>query len=129
MLPYLYWPLAIVLMGWGQGWLINAVRRTPPGSEARKQALALHYVLVAYYYLALVFAPAAWLVAVGARLLLFDLSLNVASGAAPFHVGDTALADKLLQRLGRGLGWPAERVRFVLWLIMLLAALAWLFLE
>lgn len=36
-------------------------------------------------------------------------------GVPAFHVGDTAAADKLLQRVALGLHWPAERVRLVGW--------------
>ena len=123
-LLYLYWPVAVVLMAAGQGLLLPAIRRTPPGSEARRQGLALHYVLVGSYYLALVLAPATWVAAVGARLLLFDLTLNLASGEEPFRVGSTALADRGLQWVAGRLGVRADRVRLGGWVLCLVSA-AW----
>lgn len=119
LLAYLYWPVAVALMALGQGLLLPAIKRTPPGSEARRQGLALHYVLVASYYLPLALGPS-WLalgVATVSRLLLFDVVLNTAAGVAPFHVGNSALADRLLQRVALGLHWPAERVRLVGWVL------------
>jgi hypothetical protein len=126
MLTYLFWPIAVGLMALGQGLLLPAIRRTPPGSEARRQALALHYVLVASYYLPLALVPATWLAALGSRLLFFDLVLNVASEKPAFYVGQTAAMDKALQWLATRLNWPAERVRGGLWLLALGLAVAWL---
>lgn len=113
----LYWPVAVGLMAGGQGLLLPAIRRTPPGSEARRQGLALHYVLVAAYFWPLVLGPDAWLGAVLARLLLFDVVLNVVSGEEPFHVGGTALADRLLQWVAGLMRVRADRVRFGGWLV------------
>lgn len=121
MLAYRYWPVAIGLMALGQGWLPPAIKRTPQGSEARRQGIALHYVLVASYYWPLVLTPATWLLAIGSRLLLFNVILNTAANIPAFHAGDTALADKLLQRVATRLGWPAERVRLVGWVRSLIA--------
>lgn len=125
MWAYLYWPLACALMALGQGWLIEAIRRTPPGDEARRQALSLHYVLVAVYYLPLTLGPTllGLGVATVSRLLLFDVVLNTASGAEPFHVGSTALADRLLQWAAARLSWPAPRVRLIGWVASVLGAL------
>lgn len=112
-------------MAWGQGWLLSAIKRTPPGSEARRQGLALHYVLVASYYLPLTLGLS-WLalgVATVSRLLLFDVVLNTAAGVPVFHVGNSALADRLLQRVALGLHWPAERLRLVLWLVCVAGSL------
>ena len=57
MLSLLYWPAAVLLMAWAQGKLLPAIRRTPPGPEAKRQSFALHYVLTAVYFLPLVLAP------------------------------------------------------------------------
>ncbi|MGI4975183.1 MAG: hypothetical protein ACRYGH_40060 [Janthinobacterium lividum] len=122
MLAYLYWPLAVALMAAGQGLLLPAIRRTPPGDEAKRQAFALHYVLIASYLLPIALVPSTWLVAVLSRLLLFDPVLNAASGAKVFAVGQTAATDRALQWLAARVNWPAERVRLVLWLGTLLAS-------
>ena len=116
-------------MASGQGLLLPAIRRTPPGSEARQQGLALHYILVASYYLALVWQPATWPYAVGARLLFFDLVINATSGKPLFFVGSTAGADKLMQWLASKLKQPAERVRCVGWLLCVVGAGCWLLLR
>jgi hypothetical protein len=115
MLKLLYWPAAVLLLAWAQGKLLPAIRRTPPGREAQLQALALHYILGAYYALALVFVPATWLVALLARLLLFDPVLNLSAGDAMFAVGQTALTDRGLRWLATQLSWPPELLRAVLW--------------
>jgi hypothetical protein len=111
----LYWPATVLLLAWAQGKLLPAIRRTPPGREAQLQALALHYVLGAYYLLALVFVPTAWLVALLSRLLLFDPVLNASAGEPVFAVGVTALTDRALRWLAARVGWPAERVRLWVW--------------
>lgn len=125
MLPYLYWPAAVVLLAWAQGLLLPAIRRTPPGAEAKRQAFALHILLGIAYALPLILLTqlhlpgrvvAAHAVAMGlARLLLFDPVLNLAAGDPAFAVGRTAASDRALQWLAARLGWPASRVRAVVW--------------
>lgn len=117
-----YWLPAAGLMAYAQGLLMPAIRRTPPGAEARRQAFALHWLLTAVYFLPVVLAPATWLAAGLARLLLFDPLLNLGAGDKLFAVGQTAGSDKLLRRLAERVGWPAERVRAVLWLLSIGAA-------
>jgi hypothetical protein len=123
MLKYLYWPAAVLLMAVGQGLLIPAIRRTPPGPEAKRQAFALHWVLTAVYFLPLVLVPGTWLEAVLSRLLLFDPAINLASGAKTFAVGATALIDKMLRQAAARLSWPPERLRLVVWVVSLIAAI------
>jgi hypothetical protein len=120
MLKYIYWPAAVLLMAVGQGLLLPAIRRTPPGPEAKWQSFALHYVLTAVYFLPLVLVPGTWLEAVLSRLLLFDPALNLASGAKTFAVGATALTDRALRELAARLSWPPERLRLVVWVVSLL---------
>ena len=116
-------------MASGQGLLLPAIRLTPPGSEARRQALALHYILVASYYLALVWQPSTWPYAVGARLLFFDLVINATSGKPLFFVGSTAGADRAIQWLASKVKQPADRVRFGGWLLCVVGASCWLLLR
>jgi ribose/xylose/arabinose/galactoside ABC-type transport system permease subunit len=125
-----YWLPATGLMAYAQGLLMPAIRRTPPGAEARRQAFALHWLLTTVYFLPLVlvlcFAPEhsikASIIAVLARLLLFDPLLNLGAGDKLFAVGQTAASDRALQGLAQRLGWPAERVRAVAWVVCLLGA-------
>jgi hypothetical protein len=121
-----YWPAAAGLIAYGQGVLMPAIRRTPPGPEAKRQAFALHWVLTDAYFLPVVLAPASWLTAGLARLLLFDRTLNLGAGDKLFAVGQKAGSDRALQRLAQRVGWPAERVRAVLWVVCLAAAAWWL---
>jgi len=118
-LACLYWPAAAALMAWAQGLLMPAIRRTPPGGEARRQAFALHWLLTGAYFLPLVLAPSllGGGVALAARLLLFDPALNLAAGDRPFAVGQTAASDRALQWVALRVGWPAERVRVVAWVV------------
>jgi hypothetical protein len=118
----LYWLAAVLLMAASQGLLLPAIRRTPPGAEARRQAFALHVLLTVLYFLPVVLAPATWVVALLARLLLFDLVLNLAAGEPAFAVGQTAATDRALQWLTARVGWPASRVRAVLWVVSVCAA-------
>ena len=129
-LPYLYWLAAVLLLAWAQGWLMPAIRRTPPGAEASRQDKALHWLLTAVYFLPLLLviclAPhliiSSSIIAVLARLLLFDPVLNLAAGDTVFAVGQTAATDRALQWLARRLSWLATRVRLVLWVVSLLLA-------
>ena len=123
-LPYAYWLLAVLLMAAGQGLLLPAIRRTAPGPEARRQAFALHYVLLASYFLPVLLATSTWAVAVLARLLLFDPVLNLAAGTSVFSVGQTAASDRALRWLATKLGMVAEHLRFLLWLVSIVAAVA-----
>jgi hypothetical protein len=123
MWQYLYWPAAVALMALGQGLLLPAIRRTPPGPEAKRQSFALHYVLTAVYLLPLVLAPGTWLEAVLSRLLLFDPVLNLASGAKAFALGATALTDRALRWLASWLSWQPERLRLVVWVGSLMLAI------
>jgi hypothetical protein len=117
MLRLLYWPAAVLLMGWAQGKLLPAIRRTPPGREAQLQALALHYVLGVGYLLPLTLAPTmlGGGVALASRLLLFDPVLNTSAGEPAFAVGATALTDRALRWLALRLGMHPERLRLVVW--------------
>lgn len=118
----IYWPAAIVLLAWAQGWLMPAIKRTPPGPEAKQQDVALHGLLTAAYFLALVFQPSAWLVAMLSRLLLFDPVLNLAAGDKVFAVGSTARTDKALRWLAGKMSWPPERLRLAVWVVSLVGA-------
>jgi hypothetical protein len=86
-----------------QGRLMPAIRRTPPGEEAKEQDNALHIVGTLAYFLPLLLTPAAWLfgglVALAARVALFDVVLNTAARRPAFEVGQTAATDKLLRKL------------------------------
>jgi hypothetical protein len=128
MLSLLYWPAAVLLLAWAQGKLLPAIRRTPPGREAQLQALALHYILGAYYLLALVFVPTAWLVALLSRLLLFDPVLNASAGEPVFAVGNTALTDRVIRQAAKWAHMKPEHLRFLLWLACLVLAIAYLLL-
>jgi hypothetical protein len=119
MLATLYWPVAVALMAIGQGLLLPAIRRTPPGPEAKRQAIALHYVLFALYLLPIALVPATWLAAVLSRLLLFDPVLNLAAGYPPFAVGQTAVSDRALQWLAQRLNMESTHLRGLLWLFCL----------
>jgi hypothetical protein len=81
-------------------------------------------LLTAAYFLPVVLAPtlrmAVWVLA--GRLLLFDPLLNLGAGDKVFAVGQTAGSDKLLRRLAEWLGWPAEWVRALLWVVCLVSA-------
>lgn len=121
-----YWPAAAALMAYAQGQFMPAIRRTPPGAEARRQAFALHVLLTAVYFLPVVLAPATWLAALLARLLLFDPVLNLGAGDKLFAVGQTAASDRALQWLAQRVSWPAERVRAVLWVVCLVVAIYYL---
>jgi|GEM_PF-2774467 len=115
MIADLYWLPAVLLMATGQGLLLPAIRRTEPGAEAKRQAFALHWLLTAAYYAPLALAPRTWSAAVLARVLLFDPVLNLAAGDHAFAVGQTAASDRALQWVALRVGWPAERVRVVVW--------------
>ena len=124
----LYWPAAVLLMAAAQGLLMPAIRRTPPGPEAKRQAFALHVLLTVLYFLPIALVIAldcvtpfnAIAAAIAARLLLFDPVLNLAAGDAAFAVGQTAATDRALQWLAARVGWPASRVRAVVWGMSLL---------
>jgi hypothetical protein len=117
-----YWPAASSLMAYAQGVLMPAIRRTPPGPEAKRQAFALHWLLALAYFLPVVLAPASWLTAGLARLLLFDPALNLGAGDKLFAVGQTAASDRAMQWLAMKLSWQADGVRAVLWAVCLLLA-------
>jgi hypothetical protein len=124
-LTYTYWPAAVVLMAWAQGWLMPAIRRTPPGAEARLQAFALHWLLTACYFLPLSLAPSLLGigVALSCRLLLFDPVLNLAAGDIVFAVGSTAKTDRAIRWASNKLGMEPEHLRCILWVICLALAI------
>lgn len=97
----LFWPAFCILFALMQGLLMPAIRRTPPGTEANRQAFALHWVGTIAYFLPVWLNPS--LLAIGvafaARVLLFDVVLNLGAGRPAFEVGQTAAWDKLLRRL------------------------------
>ena len=123
MLAYLYWPAAVLLMAWTQGLLMPAIRRTPPGAEARRQAVALHWLLTALYFLPLVlvlcYVPhliiSHGIIAGLSRLLLFDPVLNLAAGDKVFAVGQTAASDRAIRWLAQRLNMQPEHLRALLW--------------
>jgi hypothetical protein len=133
-LAYLYWPLAVVLLAWAQGWLMPAIRRTPPGAEARRQDKALHWLLTLLYFLPLVFVL--WyashdsithgIIAAVSRLLLFDPVLNKAAGDKVFAVGQTAASDRGICWLAQRLGMEPEHLRALLWGLSLVLAVCYL---
>jgi hypothetical protein len=131
MWQYLYWPAAVLLMAVGQGLLLPAIRRTPPGPEAKRQAFALHWVLTAVYFLPLVLVPGTWLEAVLSRLLLFDPAINLASGAKTFAVGATAITDRAIRQAASWGRMKPEGMRLLLWLLCLVLAVAgyWLLIK
>lgn len=120
-LPYLVWPLLAAGWAYVQGCVLPAVRRTPPGAEASKQATGLHLVGSLVYFLPWLLVPTAQLLADAAlsRLLLFDPVLNATAGRPLFEVGQTAAFDKLLRKLAPG---RPDRLRFGLWLLALVGA-------
>lgn len=127
MLAYLYWPAAVVLLAWAQGWLMPAIRRTPPGAEARRQDKALHWLFTAAYFLPLVLSTtsemlrqALW--ALASRLLLFDPVLNLAAGDKVFAVGQTAASDRAVRWLAQRLNMQPEHLRVLLWGLCLVLA-------
>jgi len=97
------WPLFCFALAWMQGRLLPAIRLTPPGTEADEQATALHGWGTAAYFLPLALTPPlllfAALVALAARVALFDAVLNTAARRPAFEVGQTAATDKLLRKL------------------------------
>ena len=102
----LFWPALCIALAGGQGWLLPAIRRTPPGTtEANQQALALHWLPSAAYFLPLFLCPASvalwqWgLLAFAVRVALFDPVLNYFAGKPLFYVGFTAHTDRLLRTL------------------------------
>lgn len=102
----LFWPALCIALAGGQGWLLPAIRRTPPGTtEANQQAMALHWLPSAAYFLPLFLCPASvalwqWgLLAFAVRVALFDPVLNYFAGKPLFYVGFTAQSDKLLRTL------------------------------
>lgn len=98
--PLLFWPAFCVLLALMQGWLMPAIRRTPPGEEAKRQAFALHVVGTLAYFLPWALTPTALsLVLACAARLLFDPVLNAAAGSPLFYVGRTAFSDRLLRKL------------------------------
>jgi hypothetical protein len=105
MIYLLFWPIFLALFAAGQGLLMAAIRRTPPGSEASQQAFALHWLFTAVYFLPFFLCPPAvpfWLWAVvgfGVRVIAFDVVLNYASGYPLFAVGSTAATDLLIRKL------------------------------
>ena len=119
----LFWPLLAVLTAFVQAVLMPAIKRTMPGSEAKRQAFALHIVGTAVYLVPLLLAPAGWVVALLARALFFDPVLQLTQGLPVFGVGYTAASDRLLR-------WAApahpERARAGIWAATVLAAAAWL---
>lgn len=103
-----FWPAFCLLLAYMQGVLIPAIRRTPPGKEADRQAFALHWVGAAAYFLPLFLAPAGvsfwawWLLSFTSRGILFDVGLNAGAGDPLFSVGKTALWDRMLRKLAPG---------------------------
>ena len=138
MTALLYWPAAVLLMAWAQGWLMPAIRRTPPGAEARRQDKALHWLLTLLYLLPLVivlrYAPhlitSHGIMAGSSRLLLFDPVLNRAAGDKVFAVGQTAASDRAVRWLAHKLNMQPEHLRALLWgLCVVLALLAFVALK
>ena len=119
----LFWVVNCGLTAFVQGRILPAVRRTPYGTiEQKEQDIALHYVGGFLYFWPLLFTPN-WLaltVALGLRVLLFDVVLNKAAGDAPFNVGKTARTDKMLRKIAVLVNLPAS---YISALIRLLAFL------
>jgi hypothetical protein len=83
-----------------QGRIMPAIRRTPPGEEAKEQDTALHKWGTLAYFLPLLLGPS-WLglgLALATRLAEFDVVLNLAARRPAFEVGQTAATDKLLRK-------------------------------
>lgn len=107
----LFWPVFALNIGLMQGPLMPAIRRTSAGPEAAAQSRALHLFGALVYFLPVALSPAGvpfWLwaaTAVVARVVLFDVGLNLSDGnsdTGPFHVGQTATYDKWLRKLSPG---------------------------
>lgn len=126
MTALLIWLAVCACMAAGQGYLLPAVRRTPPGAEATQQAFALHALLLLAYALPVLLAWQTWPAMLIARAAVFDVVLNAAAGRPAFEVGQTAATDKLLRRLAPG---KPDRLRFILWLAAVLAAAGWYFMR
>jgi hypothetical protein len=115
----IFWSFFCLLNAWMQGRIMPAIRRTPPGDEAKEQATALHVVgTLAYFFPLLLTLPLflfSALVALAARVALFDVTLNTAARRPAFEVGQTAATDKLLRKwslaaslvLAVAAGWAA----------------------
>ena len=116
-MAWLFWPIFTALLAVGQGLLLPTLRLTPPGDEAKRQAFALHWLLLAGWAWPLWLLPGSWPVAAACRALLFDVLINVASGKPAFYVGKTAATDKAMQAVAARLGWPADRLRAGAWVL------------
>ena len=105
MIYLLFWPVFLALFASGQGLIMAAIRRTPPGDEAQQQAFALHWLFTAVYFLPFFLKPQAvplllWMVVgFGLRVIAFDVVLNYFSGYPAFAVGSTAATDRLIRKL------------------------------
>ncbi len=121
-LPYALWPALAAGSALMQGLVLPAIKRTPPGPEAQRQHIGLHWVGLLVYGLPWLFAPTWPLLADAAlsRALLFDPVLQATQGLPLFGVGYTALTDKLLRKVAPR---RPDRLRFVLWLLTLAASL------
>jgi hypothetical protein len=97
----IFWFAACFLVAFPQGRLMPAIRRTPPGPEAKRQDTALHLWLLLAYFAPLALRPT-W-IDLGAALLVraiaFDMFLNLGEGTPLFAVGSTATTDKLLRKI------------------------------
>ena len=124
-----FWVVATSLSGIAQGWLLPAIRRTPPdGPEARRQGWALHGLLLASWACPLALAPGSWPAALAARAVLFDPLLSLAAGDPLFGVGQTALSDRALRWAAARLNVRPERLRGGL-SALAAAAAGWYFLR
>lgn len=123
----LFWIAFTALFAHGQGLLIPWFKQVSEGSTmAKKHSFALHGVFVAVW----MFPISPWCLiipwwqvctmAILVRFAMFDVVLNYAAEYAPFHVGQTAKTDRLLQWIAAKIGVSASVVNAVLKLFSLL---------
>lgn len=128
----LFWPVLAVVQALSQGPTLPAIRRTPAGPEADRQANALHGWGTVMYLLPLPLGHwlpvpvLAWALACFTSRFLFDPVLNVSSGRPAGYVGETAWSDRALRRLAPG---NPERLSLVLRLGVALGLGFWYFMR
>ena len=119
LIPLVIWLAAAALSAAGQGYLMSAIRRTPPGAEAKQQSFALHILLTLAYAVPVLLAWQTWPAMLIARAVAFNPILNLTAGRPAFEVGATAWSDRALRRLAPG---RPDRLLFVAWLACIAAA-------
>lgn len=127
MIALLIWLATAGCCAIGQGLLLPAIRRTPSGDEASRQARALHFWLLLAYALPVLLAPASWPAMLLARALAFDPVISVTQGLPLLNVGTTAKTDRLIRWIAHVVHLSPEWVSGLLRLVVAGLAIAWLF--